>query len=452
MAPTGTRFFGIMMMSDGRGTNENKNSKSNADAENDVGTTATSGEVPMKSCSICSANNSKTNENNKNNATKTTSSSSTMIGNGTKMLSSCRHWHQQAWYKMAGTSCRRSSTTTATASTTKTATTTPKTMMLPGWTLLLVAYCVCFAVGMVDTMGASAELIPSKMFNHNNNNQNGNNDQNQLGANDFAGNPQRQVGNSGADNNNLLLAQPSAFQLQKQMMMRAAMAAAAKMAQQKQRQHHHHHHNPHHNHHHHQQHNVKMGEDGSSKFGVVEQEEKSGNHQLSAAAPQIMFIKLLDGEEQPAILIESSKSGIDSNDGNNNKFLLPLGSYELARSLSSSSSSSSSSSTGEDDDNVPYASVVTRSAQVPFLPKRKKSVRRCGTLLLKHIQTVCGGCLRSPNPSEADEALIMGKRDGESQMEFRNRIKKQAPGFNKITDICCTQRACEDDEVKPFCC
>ncbi|KAL3099573.1 hypothetical protein niasHS_003028 [Heterodera schachtii] len=442
MAPTGTRFFGIMMMSDGRGTNENKNSKSNADSENDVGTTATSGEVPMKSCSICSANNSKTNENNKNNATKTTSSR--MIGNGTKMLSSCRHWHQQAWYKMAGTSCRRSGTMTS--STTTTATTTAKTtMMLPGWTLLLVAYCVCLALGMVGTMGASAELIPSKMFNHNNNNNN-NNDQKQLGANDFAGNPQRQVVDGG-NNNNLLLAQPSAYQLQKQMMMRAAMASAAKAAEQKQRQHHHHH-NPHHNHHHHQ-HNVKMGEDGSSKFGVVEQEGK-GNHQLSAAAPQIMFIKLLDGEEQPAALIESSKSGIDGNDGNN-KFLLPIGSYELARSLSSSSSSSSSS-TGEDDDKVPSASVAVRSAQVPFLPKRKKSVRRCGTLLLKHIQTVCGGCLRSPNPSEADEALIMGKRDGESQMEFRNRIKKQAPGFNKITDICCTQRACEDDEVKPFCC
>lgn len=25
-------------------------------------------------------------------------------------------------------------------------------------------------------------------------------------------------------------------------------------------------------------------------------------------------------------------------------------------------------------------------------------------------------------------------------------------GFSKITDICCTQRACDDDELKPFCC
>jgi len=28
-------------------------------------------------------------------------------------------------------------------------------------------------------------------------------------------------------------------------------------------------------------------------------------------------------------------------------------------------------------------------------PAKKAPIRRCGTLLIKHIQTVCNGCLRS---------------------------------------------------------
>uniref|UniRef100_A0A1I8BPK3 Secreted protein n=1 Tax=Meloidogyne hapla TaxID=6305 RepID=A0A1I8BPK3_MELHA len=60
---------------------------------------------------------------------------------------------------------------------------------------------------------------------------------------------------------------------------------------------------------------------------------------------------------------------------------------------------------------------------LPALVKRQP-VRRCGTLLIKHIQKVCNGCLRSATDA----------------------------GFSKITDICCTQRACDDGELKPFCC
>ncbi|KAF7632087.1 hypothetical protein Mgra_00008534 [Meloidogyne graminicola] len=86
-----------------------------------------------------------------------------------------------------------------------------------------------------------------------------------------------------------------------------------------------------------------------------------------------------------------------------------------------------------------------------FLPNRielmptpkKRQVRRCGTVLIKHIQKVCNGCLRSSSDSNP---MIMSKR-----VETITRWKRDA-GFNRITDICCTQRACDDEELKPFCC
>ncbi|KAF7635424.1 hypothetical protein Mgra_00005243 [Meloidogyne graminicola] len=86
-----------------------------------------------------------------------------------------------------------------------------------------------------------------------------------------------------------------------------------------------------------------------------------------------------------------------------------------------------------------------------FLPNRielmptpkKRQVRRCGTVLIKHIQKVCNGCLRSSSDSNP---MIMSKRVGTI-----TRWKRDA-GFSRITDICCTQRACDDEELKPFCC
>uniref|UniRef100_A0A914HD18 Uncharacterized protein n=1 Tax=Globodera rostochiensis TaxID=31243 RepID=A0A914HD18_GLORO len=162
-----------------------------------------------------------------------------------------------------------------------------------------------------------------------------------------------------------------------------------------------------------------------------------------------------DEQRMPPLVLLKLLDDVEAESGNNNNNFLPLIDYKLAMDNSRSSSSteenilSSSSSTDDRTEQFQDQSVV----MLPLLPpKRKKSVRRCGTLLLKHIQTVCGGCLRSPNPSETDEAIIMGKRDGESQLDMRRRMKKQSLGFSKITDICCTQRACDDEEVKPFCC
>ena len=91
----------------------------------------------------------------------------------------------------------------------------------------------------------------------------------------------------------------------------------------------------------------------------------------------------------------------------------------------------------------------SKAAPLIKAPKKRQPVRRCGTLLIKHIQTVCNGCLRSA--TDADP-IMMSKRGGGSEMlEARNRWKREA-GFSKITDICCTQRACADQELKPFCC
>ncbi|CAK5126399.1 unnamed protein product [Meloidogyne enterolobii] len=88
--------------------------------------------------------------------------------------------------------------------------------------------------------------------------------------------------------------------------------------------------------------------------------------------------------------------------------------------------------------------IYHRMDVIPAFVKRQP-VRRCGTLLIKHIQKVCNGCLRSSTDSNP---MVMTKR---ISAESRNRLKRDA-GFSKITDICCTQRACDDDELKPFCC
>nr|CAD2166046.1 unnamed protein product [Meloidogyne enterolobii] len=88
--------------------------------------------------------------------------------------------------------------------------------------------------------------------------------------------------------------------------------------------------------------------------------------------------------------------------------------------------------------------IYNRMDVIPAFVKRQP-VRRCGTLLIKHIQKVCNGCLRSSTDSNP---MVMTKR---ISAESRNRLKRDA-GFSKITDICCTQRACDDEELKPFCC
>uniref|UniRef100_A0A915PAF5 Uncharacterized protein n=1 Tax=Meloidogyne floridensis TaxID=298350 RepID=A0A915PAF5_9BILA len=64
--------------------------------------------------------------------------------------------------------------------------------------------------------------------------------------------------------------------------------------------------------------------------------------------------------------------------------------------------------------------IYDRMEVIPAFVKRQP-VRRCGTLLIKHIQKVCNGCLRSSTDSNT---MVMTKR---ISTESRNRLKRGKP-------------------------
>ncbi|KAI6241711.1 hypothetical protein M3Y99_00333400 [Aphelenchoides fujianensis] len=67
--------------------------------------------------------------------------------------------------------------------------------------------------------------------------------------------------------------------------------------------------------------------------------------------------------------------------------------------------------------------------------KRSDGVRRCGMVLLKHIQKLCNGCVGRPR-GEEDAAKTK-----------RNPFTDN----DSLTDICC-KRSCEDSDLQMFCC
>ncbi|KAI1727502.1 hypothetical protein Ddc_04808 [Ditylenchus destructor] len=102
----------------------------------------------------------------------------------------------------------------------------------------------------------------------------------------------------------------------------------------------------------------------------------------------------------------------------------------------------------DDSGNIPANIPAKRT---PFMLE-KRNPRRCGALLIKHIQKVCNGCLKSPD-TESFPMKEKRKWYMTAGTKYHHDNKRNAMGgVGKITEICCTSRACADDEVKPFCC
>ncbi|KAH7723140.1 hypothetical protein AAVH_09396 [Aphelenchoides avenae] len=69
--------------------------------------------------------------------------------------------------------------------------------------------------------------------------------------------------------------------------------------------------------------------------------------------------------------------------------------------------------------------------------KKDKPIRRCGLRLIKHVQALCNGCVQMPETEPVKET---------------KRKRSEGAGSKKITQVCCEERGCSDEELIPYCC
>lgn len=83
---------------------------------------------------------------------------------------------------------------------------------------------------------------------------------------------------------------------------------------------------------------------------------------------------------------------------------------------------------------------------------KRDGVRRCGLLLLKHIQKLCNGCVGRPKSSEESNRVKRGEIAVEIKLcnchllDFNPFVETES-----LTDLCC-KKPCEDSQLSEFCC